>query len=291
MRFLAFLLVLVAFSVSAFGQLSEEDRRWNAPVEPFNIIGNVYYVGAAEVTSYLITTPKGHIVIDAGFAETVPQIIANVKKLGFEPKDVKILLNTQAHYDHAAGFAELKRQTGAALVVSEGDRPLLERGGKGDFAFGDRFPYEAVKPDRLLKDGVKISLGGISVTPIVMPGHTRGSTSFLYEASESGKRYQLLFFSSVSTPGFQLVGNKEYPNLVEDIEKTIARVKKLTPDIFLASHGSFFNLLEKAERKRKGATPNPFIDKSEYPKFIAAAEQAFRTRLAEQRKNNPATRD
>jgi metallo-beta-lactamase class B len=288
MRFLALSILACVLAFSAFGQQSEEDRRWNTPVEPFNIVGNVYYVGAAEITSYLITTPKGHIIIDAGFSETVPQIVANVKKLGFDPKDIKILLNTQAHYDHAGGFAELKRLTGAKMMASEADKSLLERGGRNDFAFGDRFPYEPVKADKIIRAGVSISLGGVSLTPLVMPGHTKGATSYLYETKEAGKRYQVLFFSSVSTPGYQLVGNKDYPDLVDDLQKTIARVKKLSPDVFLASHASFFDLLGKAERLKKSPGSNPFIDKAEFTKFIAGGEQAFLNRLEEQRKSNPA---
>ena len=125
--------------VSSFAQLTEQDREWNTPVEPFKIIGNVYYVRAAEITSFLITSPKGHILIDSGFAETVPLIKANVEKLGFKLSDIKILLNTQAHYDHAAGLNELKKLTGAKMLASAGDKPQLERGGLKDFAFGDRF--------------------------------------------------------------------------------------------------------------------------------------------------------
>ena len=137
------IILTLVFCVTAFGQRTEEERSWNQPVEPFKIAGNIYYVGASDVTSYLITTPKGHILIDSGFAETVPQIQANVAKLGFKIADVKILLNSHGHYDHAGGIAELKRLTGAKLLVSRPDEKLFINGGLKDPNYGDRFPFEA----------------------------------------------------------------------------------------------------------------------------------------------------
>src|SRR5215468_1825633 len=125
---------------------------WNQPVEPFRVAGNLYYVGANEITSFLVTTPAGHIVLDGGFEETAPQILANIAKLGFKKEDVKVLLNSQAHNDHAGGFAALKKATGAKLEVMAGDAEQIERGGVGDFAFGDKFPFPKVHVDRVLHD-------------------------------------------------------------------------------------------------------------------------------------------
>src|SRR5215467_11614890 len=144
-------------------QADEESRSRNQPVKPFRLIGNIYYVGASDVTSFLIVTPQGHILLDSGFVETVPQIKQNIVQLGFRLEEVKILINSHAHYDHAGGFAELKRLTRAKLMTTEADAALLAAGGKGDFGFGDKFGYEPVKADRILRDGDEVELGGVKL--------------------------------------------------------------------------------------------------------------------------------
>lgn len=280
-KFYSVLLILI-FSLSVFAQKDESDRRANMPITPFKIIGNVYYVGAAEVTSFLITTPNGHILIDGGYEETVPQIKANLSKLGFKLEDIKILLNTQAHFDHAGGLAELKRLTSAKMWASAEDKPVLEDGGKNDFTFGDRLTFEPVKIDKIIKDGEKIKLGNVVLKTIGTPGHTKGCTSFTLEINENGQKYNVVFVGSTTVPGHKLVGNTKYPNIVADYEKTFRVLKMLKADIFLASHGSFFNLLEKAEELQKGKSPNPFIDPQGYKDFLVNTEKAFRDKLKEQ---------
>jgi metallo-beta-lactamase class B len=279
MKLTAALILLLLFSSQASAQKDETDRRRNAPVEPFRVIDNVYYVGASDVTSFLVTTPRGHILIDAGYAETAPQIKANVARLGFKIGDVKILLTTQAHFDHAGGLAELKRASGARLLASREEAALLANGGKGDFAFGDSLPYEPVTTDRTIADGEKISLGGVTLKAVSTPGHTKGCTAFTTTVREGGKKYEVVFFGSTTAPGYRLVGNEKYPNLVADYERTFRVSKALTPDVFLASHGSFFDLTGKAERARKGASPNPFIDPQSYRRYLEATEKTFREQL------------
>src|SRR6185503_14158379 len=149
----------------------------NDPVEPFRIVGNVHYVGASDVTSFLITTPQGHILIDGGFAETAPMIVANIRKLGFDPRDVRLILNSHAHLDHAGGIAELRRVTGAKFLASAPDAAQLARGGTDDPQFGNRFPFPPAPPDRLVRDGERVTLGGTTLTAHITPGHTRGCTT------------------------------------------------------------------------------------------------------------------
>jgi metallo-beta-lactamase class B len=277
------ILITLLLSVSIFAQASEDDRRANTPIDPFRIIGNIYYVGPAEVTSFLITTPKGHILIDSGYAETVPQIKANVVKLGFKLEDVKYLLNTQAHFDHAGGFAELKKLTNAKMIASSGDKTLLEDGGKRDFTWGDTLSYEPVKVDRIVAGGDKLSLGGVTLKAVMIPGHTKGSTAWTYELKDGDKTYNVIFFGSTTAPGYKFVGNTMYPNIVTDYESTFAAAKKLKVDIFLASHGSFFDLLGKAEKVKTNPSPNPFIDPKSYADYLAATEKDFREKLANQK--------
>src|SRR5258708_22391101 len=159
----------------------------NRPTDPYRSADDLYYVGASDIAVYLIKTPAGHILIDAGYAETVPIIRANIAKLGLKLEDIKIILNTQAHYDHSAGLAEMKALTHAQLMVSEGDAPLIEAGGRGDYLFGDSDPFPPAKVDRRLKDGDEVRLGGTVLTAHVTPGHTKGCTTCTLHAPHPPK--------------------------------------------------------------------------------------------------------
>lgn len=292
LRPISLVLLLLLLPTLAAAQANETDRSWNQPVESFRIAGNLYYVGASDITSYLITTPQGHILIDGGFVETVPLIRDSVKKLGFRLEDVKFLLNNHAHYDHAAGLAELKKLTGAKLVVAEGDAPLLAAGGRGDFAFGDRFLFPPVQADRTIRDGDTVSLGGVTLTARVTPGHTKGCTTWTMQVKDGARALDVVFAGSVSVnPGVTLAVNPKYPAIAEDYARTFEVLKALPCDLFLSSHGSFFDLLGKAERlrnRRTPETPNPFIDPKGYRTYLARMEERFRTQLAEEKKAVPA---
>lgn len=282
MKFLSLLFVLF-FAVSQLtAQANETDRSWNQPVEPFRIAGNVYYVGANEITSYLITTPKGHIVLDSGFKETVPQITANIVKLGFKVEDVKYLINSQAHYDHAAGLVDLKSLTRAKLLASVEDAKLLARGGKDDPNFGDQYLFEPVNADMTFSDGWKLKLGGTTMTANITPGHTPGCTTWTTSVNENGKKLNVIFVCSTTAPGYKLVGNEKYPNIALDFENTFKRMRALKVDIFLSAHASQFRIDEKLSALRNGAKANPFIDPTGYLEFLNATEKAFRERLASQ---------
>lgn len=272
--------IILCFCVSAFAQKSEGDRKMNQPVEPFKIIGNIYYVGASDVASYLITSPQGHILIDAGFEETVPQIKANFAKLGFKLEDVKILLINHAHYDHCGGLAELKKLTGAKLYASPPDTPVLEDGGMSDFRFGgDKALFTPVKVDERLKNGQKITLGGTNLKTYFTFGHTKGATTWTTETTENGKKYKVVFMSSVTTLDYKFIDNEKYPQIARDYANTYKTLKSLKPDVFLASHGQFFDLLAKAEKLRNGAKTNPFIDPSGYRQFVTEVTKDFEDKL------------
>jgi metallo-beta-lactamase class B len=271
---------------SADGQADETSRSWNQPVKPFRIIGNIYYVGASDVTSFLITTPKGHILLDSGFAETVPQIKRNIAALGFRLEDVKILINSHAHYDHAGGLAELKGLTQAKLLASEADASLLANGGKDDPNFGDSFTYDPVKVDQILHDGEAVTLGDAILTAHLTPGHTKGCTTWTMKVFDDGKIYNVIFVGSMSAPGYKLIDNVKYPNIVADYKRTFRRMKKLSPDVFLASHGIFFGLQKKIELLAQHPKQNPFVDPNGYKDFLKRTEEQFRAQLREQQKKN-----
>jgi metallo-beta-lactamase class B len=280
--------VAIALTLSVRAQQSESDRASNQPVKPFQVIANIYYVGASEVTSFLIKGSAGHILIDAGFAETAPQIERNIAALGFRLADVKILLNGQAHFDHAGGLAELKKATGARLIASAADAEALARGGKGDFAFGDRLTYEPVKADRVIADGESISLGDTKMTAHLTPGHTKGCTTWTMSADENGRTYRVVFLGGVTIPGYKLVGNALYPGIADDYARSFALLKQLPCDVFLGAHGSYFGLQKKLPHI--GETPNPFIDPEGYRRHIEEFERAFHEQLDREKREAPAAK-
>ncbi len=277
------LLCVLLCAAAGCGDADETNRSWNQPVKPFRIAGNLYYVGASDLSSFLIVTPQGHILLDSGLVETVPQIQQNVVQLGFRLEDVKVLINTHAHYDHAGGLALLKRLTAATLIASEADAALLAAGGKGDPNFGDRFTYEPVKADRILRDGDKVELGGVTMTAHLTPGHTKGNTTWAMTVTEGMKTYNVVVAGSTSTLGYKLVDNPNYPGIVADYQRTFQILKSLPCDIFLAPHGSFYGLTEKSKLLEQGEKQNPFIDPDGYKRYVEETEKAFQKELERQR--------
>src|SRR5882762_320424 len=211
---------------SAQEALDKVLKDWSQPVEPRRIIGNIYYVGSNLISSFLIVTPAGHILIDTGDIRMLKQTEANIEKLGFKTHDVKILLNTQAHIDHCGGFAEFKRHTEATVAVSKLDGELMTAGGKGDyantgaFANGDDVGYEPIRPDRTILDGDKIELGGVSLTAHLTPGHTKGCTNWSMRANENGKEYDVLFLCGLTVSPYKLTNNEKYPNIGDDVRNS-----------------------------------------------------------------------
>ena len=244
------------------------DATWNDPVAPFHLVGNIHYVGAQGVSAFLVTTPAGAFLLDGGFPETAPYIEKNITKLGFRVRDVKFLLNSHAHFDHAGGLAALKKATGARLVASAGDAPGLRAGGK---------LQPAVGVDRVIQDGESVELGGVVLTARVTPGHTPGCTTWTMTTEEAGKPLRVVFYCSTSVVD-RLVGNSGYPGIVADYERSFATLRDLPCDVFLGPHPSFFQMAAKRERQGPGK-PNPFIDPSELQRYVQQSEASFRDAL------------
>ena len=276
-----FALFALGIPAALQGQADSASRSWNQPVTPFRLIDNIYYVGASGVTSFLIVTPAGHILTDGGLAETAPLILDNIEKLGFKSADVRILLNSHAHYDHAGGLAALKHATGAQLYAHPGDAELLEAGGRGDFWFGDRFPFAPVSVDRLIRDGEVIRLGGTALTIQHTPGHTRGCTSWTTTVSSGNRTANVVFICSTSILDYRFVTDPSYPDIAGDFERTFHRLESLPCDVLLSAHAGFFDLHGKRV-KQQGARANPFVDPALCRRFITAQKKAFQEALARQ---------
>lgn len=269
-------IVLIFFASFVFAQADEDSRSRNQPREPFRIIGNIYYVGASDIASYLITTPKGHFLIDGGFVETAPMILQHIQQLGFNPKDVKYLLNSQAHFDHAGGLAELKRATGAQMIASKEDGAVIERGGKNDFYFGDKYTFPPVPVDHILKDRGPLKLGGTSLTPVLTPGHTKGCTTWVTSVNESGEKHDVVFLCGLSIlPETKLKGNEAYPSIATDYQHSYATLKSLPCDVLLGAHGSYYNLEDKAAALKDNPATNPFVVPGELRKLVEEKEKEF----------------
>lgn len=270
----------------SFPALAQQNPDWVKPFPPFKILGNIHWVGTWDLSTYLITTPQGHILINTGLAETVPQIKANVEKLGFKLSDVKLLTATHAHSDHVAGMAELKKMTGAKMIMSEQDSELLENGGKTDFRWGDMVHtlFPPVKVDRRLKDSQKISLGGTELTAHIHPGHTKGATSFTLDVREGGKTYRVVIANMASVnPGVNLKGMARYPGIAQEYARTFQDQRQMKIDVWLASHAAQFKLHEKYQ---PGATYNSdrFVDPKGFHADVERLEKIYVDQLAIDRK-------
>jgi metallo-beta-lactamase class B len=262
-------------------------RNRSVPDEPFQIAGNLYYVGSTGVTAFLITGPEGHVLIDGGYPETAPLIIGSIAKLGFNIKDVKVLLNSHAHFDHAGGLRELQRASGAILWISEGDAPIVEVGGAGDRAtygpltfvgFG-KFP--APRVDRRFKDGDTIRVGPLALTAHVTAGHTPGCTSWSFPVHLDDRDLLAVDICSLTLLPFMSLGAREsYPGITADFEQSFRTLRSLPADIFLGSHGSFFDMARKLRARANAKDPaDPFIDRAGYLRHIDRAERQFRKTL------------
>jgi metallo-beta-lactamase class B len=269
------------FAAGLFAQVNPE---WTEPFPPHHIIGNVYYVGSKGLASFLITTPEGNILVNSSLESSVPQIRANVEKLGFHFNDVKILLISHAHWDHCAGSALVKQLTGAKYMVMDADVPVIEAGGKGDFQYGNSpgSRFKPAKVDRVLHDGDQVKLGDTVLVAHLTPGHTKGCTTWSMRARDRGKTYDVVIVGSPNVnAGYKLVHNAQYPNIAQDYEKMFRTLRSLPCDVFLGAHGNYYGMEGKFARVKDGA-PNPFIDPDGYKSYVAEREQAFRNELKKQ---------
>ncbi len=279
---------LLSFTFVAFAQnpstLPYYDSSWSKPYDPFRIAGNLYYVGTYDLACYLITTQKGHVLINSGLAESVPLIRKNVEALGFKFSDIKILLTTQAHYDHVAGLAEIKKMTGAKMMVNEGDAQVLADGGNSDFIFGGKgLTFAPVKADRLLHDGDSIQIGEMKLLVLHHPGHTKGSTSFLIDVKDEKRSWKVLVVNMPSILSqTRISGMPAYPNVGKDYQYTLESLKKLQFDLWVSSHASQFGLHDK-HKPGDPYRPEVFGDRTAYEASVNGLQLEYNKRLKSDR--------
>jgi metallo-beta-lactamase class B len=263
---------------------AQVDPAWTEPFPPFRIAGNLYYVGSKDLASYLITTPRGLLLINSDLETSVPLIRASVEKLGYKFSGIRILLISHGHWDHDGGSAAIKAITGATYMVMDGDVSVVESGGKTDFQYGNQPAslYPPTKVDRVLHDGDEVKLGSTTLVAHLTPGHTKGCTTWTTKVEDAGKTYDVVIVGSPNVnEGYKLVNNLAYPEIATDYERTFRVLKSLPLDIFLGAHGSYFDLQTKYARLKEGAAA-PFVDPAGYKSYITDREEAFRKELAKQ---------
>lgn len=251
--------------------------KWDEPAEPARLFGPVYFVGTKGLSVFLITTSEGHIVLNTGMPGSGPMIEKSIRKLGFKPEDIRILLTGQAHVDHVGGHAYLQKLSGAKIAMIREEVELFESGGKLDFQYGQykEFGFEPAKVDRVFQDGDEIKLGDVTLTALLTGGHTRGSTTFVMQVADGGRNYTVLFPNgSGVNPGYRLVKNPSYPGIADDFRRTLRILESLKPDIWAYAHNETFDYDAKLARSTKEGA-RAWVDPEGYRKWIVSQRAKF----------------
>jgi metallo-beta-lactamase class B len=263
-----------------FLELARKGLNWEEPTEPVKVAGPIYFVGTKGLGAFLITTTDGHILMNTGMPSSGPMIVDSIKKLGYVPADIKLMINGHAHIDHAGAFAYMKQQApNAVIAVMREDVAAMESGDRNDFKYADDFVYPGVKVDRVLRDGDTLKMGAVLLTAYNTPGHTRGATTWVLETAVDGKPFVVVFPDGAGfNPGYRLVKDPIYPGIAGDFRRTHHALEMLKPDIWLAQHNEYYDLEGKRERaKTEGVTA--WIDPEGYRRFIAEKKRAFEAQV------------
>ena len=265
-----------------FISLAKKVLKWEDPAEPVRIVGPIYFVGTKGLGVFLITTSEGHILMNTGMPSSGPMIVDSIRKLGFKPEDIKLMINGHAHIDHAGAFAFFKQQFGAPLAVMKDDVAAMESGDANDFKYANDFIYPAVKVDRVLRDGEQIKMGDILLTAYHTPGHTRGATTWVANIVVNGKAYVVVFPDGAGfNPGYRLAAKPSYPGIADDYRRTHHELEMLKPDIWLAQHNEYYNLEGKRKRSETEGV-KAWVDPEGYRRFIAEKKRDFEQQVDEE---------
>jgi metallo-beta-lactamase class B len=263
---------------------------WNKPREPFHVYGNTWYVGTDGLGSILITSPKGHILIDGGLTQSAPLIAANIRAAGFKLEDVKLILNSHTHYDHAGGIAALQRVSHAQVAASPASKLALERGGamEDDPQFGYGKEANAFPPlqhVRAVADGQTLHVGDLAITAHFTPGHTPGGTTWSWRTCENKRCLDIVYadsLNSVSSPDYRFSGDATHPSRVAAFEHSMAVIEALPCDLLLAPHPVMIDLDAKLARWKENPAVNPLIDAGACKAYAAGGRERLAKRVAEE---------
>jgi metallo-beta-lactamase class B len=259
-----------------------ENPSWTAPQKPFRIYGNTWYVGPRGLGVFLVTAPTGHVLIDGGVPGGAALIEANIRSLVIDLQDIRWILNSHAHSDHAGGIAQLAHDTGAKVIAGAGDAALLERGGRDDPQYGDRFPFPPVHVARTVADGERLHLGDLVLTAHATPGHTQGNTTWTWTSCEGTRCLHMVDVGSLSAPGFRLVGNPKSPDIVKHFTRSFSMVAVLPCDIPLAPHPGMVDFWARVAKLEQGQA-NALIDPAGCRAYAESARKSFEAELARQK--------
>ncbi|WP_229455861.1 subclass B3 metallo-beta-lactamase [Massilia sp. KIM] len=269
-------------------------EEWNRPAAPFNIVGNTWYVGTAGLSAVLVTGPQGHVLIDGALPQSAPLIRKNIESLGFRMQDIKFILNSHPHFDHAGAIAELQRASGATVVASPAAAQVLREGTPGaddpQYDPNERFTIPKVAEVKEIADGKSVTVGPLRLNVVYTPGHTPGGTSWTWQSCEQGKCVDVVYADSltpVSAEGFYYSGDGARPDISARFRKSIERIGKLKCDVLIAAHPSFSDLFGKAAAKT--ADSNPFIDPEGCRKLAASSSRNLEARLQREREEKAQT--
>jgi metallo-beta-lactamase class B len=261
-----------------FLNLARKALKWDEPADPVKIAGPLHFVGTQGLGSWLFATAQGHILLNTGMPESGALIVASIRKLGFKPEEIRIILNGHAHSDHAGAIAYMKKLSGAQLAVMEADVAPMEDGGRSDFHYGGDWKimgFPPAKVDRVLRDGDTVRLGEVVLTARATPGHTRGATTWTTTLVDGGTAYSVVFLDGGGfNPGYRVVKSPSYPGITEDYRRTHHVWEMLKPDIWLGHHNEYYGL--DAKRKRvstEGA--KAWVDPEGYRRFVARYKRNF----------------
>jgi metallo-beta-lactamase class B len=256
---------------------------WNEPQAPVRLHGSTYYVGTRGLTALLITSPGGHVLIDGALPNSAPLILQNIRALGFDPRDIRLILNSHAHFDHAGGIAALQRASGARVAASEPSARELEAGASvpGDPQHGELLDFPAVANVQRFADGETLRVGPIALTAHLTPGHTPGGTTWTWRSCDEAGCVDLVYadsHSAISAEGFRFTDSPDYPNAVADFERGFAKLETLSCDLLVTPHPAGSSLWERVARGREG-----LIDRDACKRYASAGRRQLQRRLEAER--------
>jgi metallo-beta-lactamase class B len=256
---------------------------WNKDQAPFQIFGNTYYVGTHGLSSVLVTSPQGHILIDAALPQSAPLIAAHIEKLGFKVTDVKVILNSHVHFDHAGGIAEMQKMSGAKVMASDIAAPVLSSGKvqPNDPQFGllpAMPPTNNVQP---LRDQRSVAVGPLVLNVIHTPGHTPGGTTWTWKSCEGQRCLDVVYgdsLNAISDESFKYTGDARYPTARTDMAASIAAIEAAPCDVLVAAHPDLAGLWTVIDAQGKGDREK-LIDSSACKRYASAGKARFEQRL------------